>query len=258
MFFLFPLSVETRERHQPFANWVIIALTVMAFIVTGGSEILSEEAENPFILKDWSPSGMLGYMFLHGGFWHLAGNMIFLWVFGNAICQTTGSIIYPFLYFGTGLCAAALHLMLEDSWALGASGAVSGITGLAMMMFPFNDVKILYVYGMHGGTFKIKVITLCVVSFLMDLFGTLIGDSGTAHWAHIGGLLSGVVIGFFCLRYRWIVLARTDNKSLYEMLTGRELERVPVTMNTGRRNYEGPALSSRTPHQFTEPAKKRR
>lgn len=232
MFLLFPLNIETLERHRPWMNWTILAVTVITFFLSGGSSIISHAAESPYVLKGWNLSGMFGHMFLHADFWHLAGNMVFLWVFGNVICQTTGNLIYPLLYFGTGLCAAAFQLIMSDAWAVGASGAISGITGLTLALFPLNRVEIGYLFVTRTGSFQIKVVTLCVISILLDLVGTLNRASGTAHWAHIGGLLSGAAIGLTCLHFKWIVLSCFDNKSLYEMLTGRELERSQDELDT--------------------------
>jgi membrane associated rhomboid family serine protease len=233
MFLLFPLSIETLERYRPWMNWLIIAVTVVVFFWSGGAGRMNPAAV-PFVLKDWTPSGLFGHMFLHAGFMHLIGNMIFLWVFGNVICQTTGNIVYLLLYFGTGVCAAAVHLMLSNSPAIGASGAISGVTGLTLALFPLNIVNVGYVVGARGGSFEIKVVTLCIVSFLWDLAEMmLMAHSQTAHWAHIGGLLAGIAIGLICLHFGWIVLSCFDNKSLYEMITKKELERSQDELDTG-------------------------
>lgn len=231
MFFLFPLSVETLERHRPWMNWLLIAVTVIAFFWSGMGR-LSASAQD-FILDGWNPAGLIGHMFLHAGFGHLAGNMIFLWVFGNVICQTTGNLIYPLLYFGTGLGGAVIHLLVDGGPAVGASGAISGLTGLTLALFPLNRVNIAYLFVTRGGTFQIKVITLCIISTLWDLLGATMMHDKTAHWAHIGGLLTGTGIGLLCLHCGWIVLSCFDNKSLYEMITGRELERSEDELDTG-------------------------
>jgi membrane associated rhomboid family serine protease len=233
MFLLFPLSIETLERQRPWVNWLILAMTVFTFFGSGMGGLVSE-AWRPWVLDGWEPAGMLGHLFLHAGIWHLAGNMVFLWVFGNVICQTTSNWIYPLLYFGAGMGAAAIHLVVDGRPAIGASGAISGLTGLTLAMFPLNHVNIFYLVGTRGGTFEIKVITLCIISMIWDLAGATILAGKTAHWAHMGGLVTGAGIGLLCLHFGWIKLSCFDGKSLYEMLTGRELERLQDEVDTGR------------------------
>lgn len=227
MFFLFPLSIETLERYRPWINWVIIGLTVILYYWSGVPMNKLKPAAEGMILtgSNVTVSGLFGYMFLHASFMHLLGNMVFLWVFGNVICQTTGNLLYPLIYLGTGICAGLAHLMFSDAGVIGASGAVSGVTGVALALFPLNRVNVAYLFFTKGGTFEIRVLSLCIISVLWDFAGATMGFSGVAHWAHIGGLVSGVVLGLVCLHFRWIVLSCFDNKSLYEMITGRELER---------------------------------
>jgi membrane associated rhomboid family serine protease len=177
------------------------------------------------MLHGWNFKGFAGHLFLHAGFMHLLGNMVFLWVFGNVICQTTGNLIYLLLYFAAGFGAAAIHLIIDGRPAVGASGAISGLTGLTLAMFPLNRVSFAYVVGVRGGTFDGRVWGLCVVSLLWDLFGMAVFGGATAHWAHIGGLACGIALGLLFLGTGWVKLSCYDNRSLYEMFTGRELVR---------------------------------
>lgn len=232
MFLLFPLSIETLERHRPWMNWLLLAATFATFILSGMGRSESH-AVHRFVLDGWAPTGLVGHVFLHAGWGHLIGNLVFLWVFGNVICQTTSNWIYPLLYFGTALGAAAIHNLLDGAPAVGASGAVNGLTGLALAMFPLNRASVAYVIGVKGGTFEIKVLSLCIISVAWDFLGAVMMSGRTAYWAHIGGLVTGVGVGLLCLHCGWIKLSCFDNKSLYEMLTGRELERLDDELETG-------------------------
>ncbi|HEX2748782.1 MAG TPA: rhomboid family intramembrane serine protease [Verrucomicrobiales bacterium] len=224
MFLIFPTSVETLERYHPWLNWLLIAATVFVFFTSGMGRMGT--GVEPYVLQEWNLKQFAGHLFLHAGFMHLLGNMIFLWVFGNVICQTTGNLLYPLLYFGTGFGAAAVHLAIDGGPAVGASGAVSGLTGLALALFPLNRVNFAYVVGSTGGNFTGRVWALCLVSVIWDLLGAVMTGSRTAHWAHIGGLLTGVLTGLAMLAFGWIQLSCYDNRSLYEMLTGKELDRL--------------------------------
>lgn len=232
MFFIFPTSIDTLERQRPWMNWLLLAGTVMAFFLCGMGRFGSETTLS-FVLTGWDLKGMAGHLFLHAGFSHLAGNLVFLWVFGNVICQTTNNLIYLPLYFAVGFGAAAIHLMVDGNPAVGASGAISGLTGLALAMFPLNTVHFAYMLGTRGGTFEGKVWGLCAISVIWDFVGALFTHGTTAHWAHIGGLAVGTLTGLLCLHTGWIKLSCYDNQSLYEMLTGRELERLDDELDNG-------------------------
>lgn len=224
MFFIFPTGVETLERHRPWMNWLIMGATVGMFFWSGMGDLKRPDVQS-LMLTGWDLKGLAGHLLLHAGWMHLIGNMVFLWVFGNVICQTTGNFIYLLLYFAAGFGAGSIHLIMDGNPAVGASGAISGLTGLTLAMFPLNGVSFFYVLGVHGGTFDGKVWGLCVISVLWDLIGTAIPGGQTAHWAHIGGLVCGMLLGLLFLGTGWVRLSCFDNRSLFEMLTGRELNR---------------------------------
>lgn len=232
MLLIIPTDVETLERQKPIANYIIIALTVLVFLLTW-SESVGESLVESMLLTGWHPAGLLGHLFLHAGWGHLIGNMIFLWTFGNVVCRTTSNQLYPFLYIGCGLGAAVTHLIFDGSPALGASGAVNGMVGIALAMFPLNRVDVRWVFFTQTGTFEIKLWALATIWFLFDLWGVVSRGGGVAYMAHIGGLVTGVGIGLSLLATGKVMLSVFDNKSLYEALTGRELERLDDELETG-------------------------
>jgi membrane associated rhomboid family serine protease len=158
--------------------------------------------------KSWLASIFVA-MFLHGGWLHIAGNMLFLWVFGNNVEDRLGYLVYPLFYVMGGLAASALQLAFDPNSAipsLGASGAIGAVLGAYAVLFPHARVTTLVIF------FFITVIQLragvvLVGWFLLQLFqgvgelGAGIGG-GVAYWAHIGGFAFGAIVAWLFYRPR--------------------------------------------------------
>ena len=140
-------------------------------------------------------------MFIHGGFLHLAGNMLFLWVFGSSIEHNLGPVRFFLVYLATGIAAVLSHLAIEPESQvplIGASGAVSGVLGAYLLTFPFNRIRALIVM------FLITVIEVPAVWLLGGWFAwqlfqglTSLGLSNevsVAFFAHVGGFLAGLLL----------------------------------------------------------------
>jgi rhomboid family protein len=141
-------------------------------------------------------------MFLHGGWMHLIGNMLYLWVFGNNIEDVMGHVRYVVFYLACGVLAALSHAMTDPSSAIpmvGASGAISGVLGAYVLLFPRAHVLVL----MPGiGMTRVAAGIVLGMWFVMQLLsgGMSIGSQGggVAFFAHIGGFISGMaLIGLF-------------------------------------------------------------
>lgn len=140
-------------------------------------------------------------MFLHGGFLHLAGNMLFLWVFGRSMENRLGPVWFPLLYLSTGVAAALTHMAIEaESQAplIGASGAVSGILGAYLLTFPYNRIRALIVMIVIT-VIELPAIWLLGGWFLWQLFQglTSLGLSSAvsiAFFAHVGGFAAGMAL----------------------------------------------------------------
>lgn len=142
-------------------------------------------------------------MFLHGGWMHLLGNALFLWVFGNNVEDSMGRLRFPIFYLLCGLAAAAAQVAVNPSSAIpmvGASGAISGVLGAYLVLYPRVRVKVLFI-------FFIFVQVISVPAYLILLwwigFQVLAGlpqlvevdtAGGVAVWAHIGGFLAGLLL----------------------------------------------------------------
>jgi membrane associated rhomboid family serine protease len=147
-------------------------------------------------------SALLTCMFLHGGFIHLFGNMLFLWIYGDNVERRVGGIAYLFWYLATGVAATLFHSLIFSSSEIplvGASGAISGILGFYFVWFPRNRVRMLvFLPPFLLQVFEIPArwvlgMFLVVDNLLPFLFA---GDSGVANGAHIGGFVAGGLIAW--------------------------------------------------------------
>ena len=140
-------------------------------------------------------------MFLHGGWMHLIGNMLFLWVFGNNIEDSTGRFRYLAFYLLCGLAAALAQSVLNPESRIpmvGASGAISGVMGAYIVLHPRTRVHMLVFLGIWITTIAVPAYLMLAYWFILQLLGGLPGlgkeVGGTAFLAHVGGFVAGVVL----------------------------------------------------------------
>jgi membrane associated rhomboid family serine protease len=146
-------------------------------------------------------------MFLHGGWLHLIGNMIFLWVFGDNVEDAMGHVRYAVFYVIAGLAATAAHVAVSQNDiipAVGASGAIAGVLGAYLVIYPRATVAaILPIFILFWFPFYVPAVLLIGVWFLMQLFNgvaalattDVVGAGGGVAWfAHIGGFVAGVAL----------------------------------------------------------------
>ncbi|HEU5049155.1 MAG TPA: rhomboid family intramembrane serine protease [Gemmatimonadales bacterium] len=143
-------------------------------------------------------------MFLHGGWFHLIGNMWFLWVFGNNVEDSMGRLRYVVFYLLCGLAAAATQAVLDPSSAIpmvGASGAISGVMGAYVLLYPRVQVHMLVVLVVFVTRIRVPAFLMLGYWFVLQLLGgtAAVGEEGgVAFWAHVGGFLAGaLLIGLF-------------------------------------------------------------
>ena len=145
------------------------------------------------------------YMFLHGSFGHLLGNMLFLWIVGCVLEMRLGRYKYVGLYIIGGLTAVwGYWLVYTDSTLplVGASGAIAGLMGGYALLFRKKNIKILFSSGFNFNYLKIPAIILLPIWIGNECYQFYFGgDSQVAYAAHIGGLISGALFGFICLKF---------------------------------------------------------
>ena len=155
-------------------------------------------------------STILTSMFLHGGWLHLIGNMLYLWIFGNNIEDSMGHLRFTVFYLVMGTVAAITHLVLNagsDVPTIGASGAVAGVLGAYLILFPRARVKTLVPLGIFLTIIHLPAWVLLLfwiaIQFLHEaLAPTDISGGGVAYAAHIGGFIAGMALIPFFRRYR--------------------------------------------------------
>jgi membrane associated rhomboid family serine protease len=143
---------------------------------------------------------ILTSMFLHGGFAHIAGNMLYLWIFGDNVEEVLGHWRYALVYLACGAAAALAHIAIAPNSlvpTLGASGAIAGVMGMYVLWFPHNQVRVL-VFRVITLMPALLVIGLWIVMQVILGMGELsrMGQQGgVAYMAHIGGALAGLAFG---------------------------------------------------------------
>lgn len=174
----------------------------------------------------YRPVQLVTHAFLHGGPLHLAGNMLFLLIFGSRVGSVVGNIWTPILYILLAIAAGFTHMMMSQAQApmamLGASGAVMGMAGVYLVLFPIQKIFMTawWRWGLVGGfhlsfkVFALRGFWVVLFYIFFDIVAvSLAFETNTAHWAHIGGLVWGMIAGLVLLVGR-AAYSRTDVLSL--------------------------------------------
>jgi membrane associated rhomboid family serine protease len=140
-------------------------------------------------------------MFLHGGWFHLIGNMWFLWLFGNNVEDSQGHVRYAVFYLLSGLAAAAAQTLVNPNSAIpmvGASGAISGVMGAYIVLYPRVRIHMLVILGFFITRIAVPAFLMLGYWFLLQLLGGVpaLGseEGGVAFWAHAGGFIAGAAL----------------------------------------------------------------
>lgn len=225
MLIVIPAEVQVFLPRRPWMNWLLVGLTCLVSVALFFAPV-TEEQLDLLTLIPGSLTGFWGHMLVHLGWMHLFGNMAFLWVFGNAVASTLKPWVYLLLYLACGSASALLHLGFDGDPAVGASGAINGIVGFYLALYPRNPITCWYLFFIKGGEFEIKGMWLVGLWFILDVLGVLSGDQGVAYWAHIGGFLMGLSLGMAALKSGFVRLSDLDHPSLWELLTKTALPRL--------------------------------
>jgi membrane associated rhomboid family serine protease len=209
---------NTDRRFAPMVNYVLIAINILVFVFLQGmggnekftyaystvpAEILTgrdiatgvlEPTPIPVYLT------LISSMFMHGGWAHLLGNMLFLWVFGDNIENRIGHSRYLIFYFVCGIIASLAHVFISGASSeipsLGASGAISGVMGGYLLLFPSRRVRVLMGRGV-GEVPAFVALGIWIVFQVINGMGLLGGEQtggGVAYAAHIGGFVAGLLL----------------------------------------------------------------
>jgi membrane associated rhomboid family serine protease len=174
-------------------------------------------AISPFILDGFNLKGLFGHMWLHGGVLHLLGNMLFLWIFGNAICAKIGNIRYMLAYIVLGLIAGISHLIFAGGSVLGASGAINGIVGMFLVLFPQNEITCYWFFFPYIRQFNLSSAWMILLWLVFDIWGAMSGGGSVAYFAHLGGFAGGVVLAILMLKLKMLTTERYE-KTLLQII----------------------------------------
>jgi len=214
---LLPIRDENPIRIVPVVTIAVIAACVLVFLwqLAGTAEsqqikvyryglipasLMGAATLSPSIAAVPPWATLLTSMFLHGGFMHLLGNMLFLWIFGNNIEDRLGHGRFIVFYVASGLAAAATQVAMDPASTIpmiGASGAISGVMGAYMVLYPRVPVTTLVFLGFFVTTLRIRAVWYLGIWAAMQFLSTLTmqpGEGGVAFAAHVGGFVAGLVL----------------------------------------------------------------
>ena len=194
---ILPLSTNLPQRGTPYVNGVIIVLTlVLHAVLLKTPELRSALRFEPLAPEWWT---LIGYAFVHADLWHLFGNMLFLWIFGNAVNEKLGNVAYAGFYLGGAAFAGLAHMLFSVNPVVGASGAVYAVTGMFVALAPQARVSVLLFFLIT----RFEVSVLWFVAFFVAIDVILLGSGdGVARSAHLGGALFGFALGMSLLGLR--------------------------------------------------------
>lgn len=213
---MFPLYDENPTRVTPYFTYGLIGMNVLVFLHEVSlsnlalNQFFSEYAVVPQELTtnfagEWIT--LFTSQFLHGGWWHLISNMLFLWVFGNNIEDRLGHFKYLIFYLACGALAALSQWFIGMNSAipsLGASGAISGVLGAYIIRFPHARITTLIFLGFFVTTISVPALVVIGIFFIQNVISGLaslqaaanmsVQTGGVAYWAHIGGFVFGAIL----------------------------------------------------------------
>lgn len=223
---LIPIRTDRPLRTTPYVNYGLIVVNVAVFALQQLSAAgtvplalgrLALDPGEPHVLH------FLSYAFLHGGYLHLIGNMVFLYIFGNNVCDKMGPWSYLAFYLGGAVFAGLAYVLLAEpvqgnlyAPVVGASGAVAAVTGAYLVLFPRSQVTVLLLFIVIT-FFQVPGLLLVAFFFARDVIFELFGAStNVAHTAHIAGTVFGVAISLGLLTTR---LLDRDQFDLLALIT---------------------------------------
>jgi membrane associated rhomboid family serine protease len=205
---MIPLRDHSPPTKTPWVTWGLILANVLVFLY-GYFWLTPQETENWILTYSFIPAeitrgqdwwAILTSMFMHGGLTHLLGNMLFLHIFGDNLEDALGHFKYLIYYLLSGVAGALLQTWMDPNVGvpnLGASGAIAGLLGGYLVLFPRHQIEVLW-GGLGWGTSTVPAFTMLVywIGFqILYGFGSLgLDGGGVAYFAHIGGFIFGATV----------------------------------------------------------------
>ncbi|MFH1006752.1 MAG: rhomboid family intramembrane serine protease [Candidatus Latescibacterota bacterium] len=212
---MIPLKDDNPTRTFPFVTLTLLGLNVAVFIrqllaAKGFNYVVAQMALRPYELShlvDLPPETpipvvltVLTAMFMHGGFFHIIGNMLYLWIFGNNVEDVLGHFRFALFYLVCGVVASAAHVLTHLNSPvpmLGASGAIAGVLGAYFVRFPSARVSVLIFFFFFIRVIRIPAVIVLgfwLVMQILQASAGVAGGDGVAWFAHIGGFVAGMIL----------------------------------------------------------------
>jgi membrane associated rhomboid family serine protease len=206
---MFPIRDHNPSERTPFVTYALILANVLVFLyqlpIAEDDGALAEFyytwALYPAAVTEYGEyHGIFTSMFVHAGFLHIAGNMLFLWIFGDNLEDQMGHLGFLAFYLASGVAAAIGHIVADPASVVptvGASGAIAGVMGGYLLLFPRAKVDIFVFFLIFYRIFSIPAWIMLGVWFAMqvwDGFGVASMEGGVAYWAHAAGFVAGLVL----------------------------------------------------------------
>jgi membrane associated rhomboid family serine protease len=209
---MFPIRDTIRPKHRPYITWVILLLNTVVFLFelslgkSGLQGFVNTFSLVPARLSSnaqWFAITLFTHMFLHGGWFHFLSNMWILFIFGDNVEDRMGPVGFFLFYVMSGLAAGGMQTLIDPASttpALGASGAIAGVMGAYLLMYPRAKVVTWIPIFIVGWIVDVLAIFFLVFWFVSQLFFGVSGAGGVAWWAHIGGFVFGLLVSPL---FRW-------------------------------------------------------
>jgi len=216
---MIPLKDDNPTSSKPIVTYFLIGLCVLVFLMHYGSQ--SFKTGQLFYSYGLIPSVLMGHnelplnlyvvpayitiftsMFMHGGFMHLIGNMLYMWIFADNIEDNLGKKKFIIFYLLCGIGAAMAQVLMDTHSQIpmiGASGAIGGVLGAYLINHPNARVLVLIPFGFFSQLIKIRALYVLGFWFILQFINSSIMSSqgGVAYAAHIGGFVSGIILILF-------------------------------------------------------------
>ena len=221
---MIPLRDDIPTENKPLVTYFLIGLCVLVFVMELSSQ--SYRTGELFYSYGLIPSVLVGHnqlpedlyvfpayltiitsMFMHGGFMHLIGNMLYMWIFADNIEDTLGPRKFAIFYLLSGFGAAMAQVLMDTSSQVpmvGASGAIGGVLGAYLINHPNAKVLVLIPFGFFSQLIKIRALYVLGFWFVLQFINSGMSSSqggGVAYAAHIGGFLTGIILILFFNKY---------------------------------------------------------
>lgn len=222
---MFPINDDNPTRIRPYVTYALIAINIVVFLHE--MSLAPQQLQGFFHLYAVVPKELTASLngipvnqpvpetltlvtsqFLHGGIMHIAGNMLFLWIFGNNVEDKLGHVKYIIFYISCGVLAALSQWVFSVQSgipSLGASGAIAGVMGAYILRFPKAKIRTLVFLGYFVTTLKVPAFLFLGLWFVQQAFSSFASlavqtdvgmeTGGIAYWAHAGGFVFGAILG---------------------------------------------------------------